>query len=260
MNQNSWFRSDQHLSEEGIAAYAESLLNDRIADLQPELQAHVEVCESCRREAIELYGLIANMPANPAGEPHQDEPVQPSVSRLHPAWRWSLVALTAILAFWVFQITTQKSNPLPEKNTSPAITPELLINPQQQPERPVAEVQKPAENLPKQEGQALLAANFIPDEQLEGLAGEVMRSTGIEVLMPSVNQTFKPGTSVSFQWKQDEPLNLQLILLDNTGKELLSKALSNPNFEWNAPKRPGLYYWKLESSDELLFVGKFLLQ
>jgi len=256
-----------HLTEEGIAACAEALLNENFDDSLQELQAHLDTCETCRREVVELYGLIASMPPESRDEQEDqedaDQPVtatKDAAPRLHPAWRWSLVALTALLAFWIYQITQQTPSALPPGSNVPTPSPEQLLSPQQKSDRPVAETTTPDQPASGKQEPDLYAANFIPSDQLEGLSGEVFRSAGFEALSPALSQVFSPGSSISFQWKQDADQPLQLIVLDNLGKKLFREAISATNFEWTAPKRPGLYYWKLESEEELLYTGKFFLK
>lgn len=256
------FRSDQHLTEEGIAACAQALLSERTEDSLQALYAHLETCEACRREVVELYGLIATMPPEDQ-EVSEQEKNDPSPSatkatpRLHPGWRWSLVALTAVLAFWVYRNTRDEVTSLPPANNAPTPALEQLLSPEQKEDRPVAETKVPE---PKQGQPDLYAANFIPSEQLEGLSGEVFRSSGFEALFPSINQTFSPGAEILFQWKQESGTPLQLIVLNNSGKEVFRQEVSATTWAWTSPKRPGLYYWKLESTEELLYTGKFLLK
>ncbi len=257
---------NNHLTEEGIAACAEALLNENFDGSLQELQAHLETCEACRREVVELYGLIATMPPENREEPEDQEdadqpaPARDAAPRLHPAWRWLLVAVTALLAFWVYQITRQTPQSLAPGGNVPAPSPEQLLSPQQKPDRPVAETTTPDRTTPEQQESDLYAANFVPSDQLEGLSGEVFRSDGFNALSPALNQVFRPGSTISFQWKQDADQALQLIVLDNLGKELFREAIAATQFEWTTPKRPGLYYWKLESEEELLYTGKFLLK
>ncbi|MFM9946526.1 MAG: anti-sigma factor family protein [Saprospiraceae bacterium] len=257
---------NNHLTEEGIAACAEALLNENFDASIQELQAHLETCEACRREVVELYGLIATMPPENREEQEDQEtsdqpaPARDTAPRFHPAWRWSLVALTALLAFWFYQITQQTPPSLAPGSNLPTPSPEQLLSPQQKPDRPVAETTVPDRAAPEQLEPDLYAANFVPSDQLEGLSGEVFRSGSFEALSPALNQVFSPGSTIPFQWKQDANQTLQLIVLDNLGKELFREAIAATNFEWTTPKRPGLYYWKLESEEELLYTGKFLLK
>jgi hypothetical protein len=261
----TFFRTDGHLTEESIAAYTEALLGDDFERLPKEILAHVEHCEACQHEAIELYGLIATLPEKEKEEPDQDEENtdQPQAKpRTNPLWRWALVALTAALALYIYRAMPIAPEAAPkEQQQAPTSTPSQFMDPQQKPvDRPVAESESPKQTEKPTEGTALYAANFVPYEQLESLAGEVMRSAGVEALAPTKEQVFRPGSLVKFQWKNETQTPLQLILLDNHGKELLRHDATTTNFDWQSLQRQGLYYWKLESPDELLFVGKFLLK
>ncbi len=267
LSNTTFFGHDQHLTEEGIAACAEAMLYDKDYDTAPlrEAGAHLESCETCRREVVELYGLIATLPAEKEQEEPEEEDTEQSSNqnaapRPNPVWRWALVAVTALLAFLLYYNARQTTPPSAPEGAMP--TPEQLLNPaqQNQPDRPVAETEQSEQTPVQPETQELYAANFEPSEQLEGLAGETMRSAGVEALSPSNSQRFQPGSKVTFQWQQQTPESLQLILLDNRGKELLRQEIAAGNFEWKAPNRPGLYYWKLENAEELLHVGKFLLK
>jgi len=265
LSNTGFFSSDNHLTEQGIAACAEALLEGNMENLLPELQVHLENCESCRREVVELYGLVATMPPDSFETSEQDGAEQaPAAPRaaipVHPAWRWSLVALTALLAFWVFRNTQQSQLPQPPQLEKTTPAPEQLLNPGQKQDRPVAETKKAPQTAPEAKEEALLAANFVPDDQLESLSGEVYRSNGFAALSPSIRQVFSPGSEILFQWKQEGLTSLQLIVLDNLGKELIRREVSGSDFTWTSPKRPGLYYWKLESTEDLLYTGNFLLQ
>jgi len=256
------FRPDGHLTEEGIAAYAEALLANDVERLPKALLEHVAHCEVCQHEGIQLYGLLTTLSEKQEDQDEEDNPEQ-SGSRRNPIWRWALVALTAVLAFYIYRtIPIDAPTPAPtQQPATPSATPNQFMNPQQQPaDRPVADTQKPEKTEKPSDGMAQYAANFIPSEQLESLSGEVFRSAGVTASAPAKEQVFKPQALVRFEWKNDAATPLQIILLDNRGKELLRQDVVGNEFSWQSPDRPGLYYWKLESPDDLLYVGKFLLK
>ncbi|MBN1782437.1 zf-HC2 domain-containing protein [bacterium] len=100
--------------------------------------------------------------------------------------------------------------------------------------------------------------NFETAPFLEGMLAFHARASGIEVLTPNNGQIFKD--TVPFSWKSDETGHLILILLDNHGREIKRLEVTGNRYELKEPLRPGLYYWKLESETDLLFLGKFIIR
>ncbi len=56
-NYHSFFDVDQHLSEMGIAAYVDALINDVVAELPEPIIIHLQTCPSCKGNAIAIYLL-----------------------------------------------------------------------------------------------------------------------------------------------------------------------------------------------------------
>jgi plastocyanin len=66
------------------------------------------------------------------------------------------------------------------------------------------------------------------------------------------------GESITFQWTHAPGHQVILKILSNAGKEVHSVKTERDTYIFRGILKPGLYYWKLESNDELLFVGKIL--
>jgi len=101
------------------------------------------------------------------------------------------------------------------------------------------------------------SANFIPTPYLEEMITDVSRSYSLVVLSPQIGDAVEGN--IQFQWEEigEEPLSLKI--LNNRGEELFSSTQTNHHYIFKQNLNPGLYYWKMESDEELLFVGKFLV-
>lgn len=93
---------------------------------------------------------------------------------------------------------------------------------------------------------------------LEEIVDDVERSSSVEVVSPKNEMNFK--SDVVFAWERTKIPRVYLKLLNNLGEEIYSFTLQKNRFELTEELSPGLYYWKLESEDDLLYVGKFFIK
>ena len=131
------------------------------------------------------------------------------------------------------------------------------------------------EEVPKEEDSSkseidvrqLYAANFAPAPHLDAWISESMRSAGVvieRVLSPPMGEEIA-GREIIFQWKMVKPVPVSLRILNNREKALLTLSPDAAQFplitarvQTEIFKTPGLYYWKIEDREDVLFVGKFL--
>jgi len=101
------------------------------------------------------------------------------------------------------------------------------------------------------------STNFEILPYLEGMLSDVSRSESVDVLSPETGEVVH-GKPV-FSWEGMQGEKVYLIILDNLGNERF--AFTTDDNQFTLPKKldPGLYYWKLETKDDLLFLGKFLV-
>ena len=93
---------------------------------------------------------------------------------------------------------------------------------------------------------------------LEEIVDDVERSSSLEVVSPKNEMNLKGD--VVFAWERIEIPLVYLKLLNNLGEEIYSFTLQKNRFELTEELSPGLYYWKLESEDDLLYIGKFFIK
>ncbi len=103
------------------------------------------------------------------------------------------------------------------------------------------------------------AANFTPHPIYEYAIGEVTRSTdySMSVLSPKIGEDVKDSSQ--FRWETDYKGNLYLEILTNRDSLILSEQPKDNKLLIIKKMKPGLYYWKLKSNDDLLYLGKFFV-
>lgn len=101
--------------------------------------------------------------------------------------------------------------------------------------------------------------SFTENKQWEQRLNERLRS-GMEVhMIKPVSGTNFIGKTLDFEWTTSKPLKLFLGLLNNENKEIFYKEVAGNKVSISATEyelKPGLYYWVLESEEDVLTVGK----
>lgn len=94
---------------------------------------------------------------------------------------------------------------------------------------------------------------------LEERVGQVHRSAALTILSPQPGAIIDPPPC--FRWQDPLKQALTLVLLDAHGNEISSKTVDSGATQavLQNTLSPGVYYWKLQSADELIYVGKFKL-
>lgn len=83
------------------------------------------------------------------------------------------------------------------------------------------------------------------------------RSEAIEIISPKNNmEALTSAEKIDFQWQKPGVENLVLMLYNNNGKLIFQKKISSI-FHFKQRLQPGLYYWQLETEDDIVYTGKF---
>lgn len=82
---------------------------------------------------------------------------------------------------------------------------------------------------------------------------------GFQLVNPPNEASFDPQTPILFRWENpgNEPLKLKI--LNNQGDKLYTYPLNDTQFLFREELPPGLYYWKVESDDDVR-IGKFFVR
>ncbi|MEM1319357.1 MAG: hypothetical protein AAGG75_03825 [Bacteroidota bacterium] len=261
-----YFNKDGHLNDQGIALYVDALRKNRVEQLPDEVVDHIENCLLCHQKAIDLYAI---MEASGYSEADRHPSLEPQPARriaLRPYWLPAAVAAAVLLVLSVIFLTQKDLAPAagpviaqedsPQNPRPPANPPASDSSQQEQPPAP-KELVPPRKTTPSPQAPQLIAANFAVNDELESMVGEVYRDEGFEALSPAVGEDFAPGQPINFAWKEKTSERLYLYILNNQEKEMHKVILISNRFQLDLPLDPGLYYWKLESEEDLLYIGKF---
>jgi len=255
----------KHLSAEELAIYVEALLNDSIDKVPQEIINHIAECDECASDAIGLYEI-------------EKDGVQ--VAAKKPKIRFMYMASAAVAAsllvfllinFDVFK-SSEKGNPIISGNDFPKDTAEEIIDTVKEdiedtlnkPEKP-SEEQKPTEIIKrdlKPEKEILLAANFQPNSNLEGLVDRyrgTLRGEEIEVITP-IELRIKENKPIVLKWNTEEDIELSIEVFDNQEVKIDDTTTTEENYKAKISTK-GLYYWKLFNEDfDLIFCGKIVVE
>lgn len=247
MNTKHFYTDLHHLSEEGAALYVDAIFLEKLGRLPEDLRRHTEGCEQCQRKVVELREMMKEMAYSPA-LPH---PYLDRIAR-EPAVPYALYRMAAVIAgvgllaagYYALVTDTPASSPSVSgqiPNDVPSSS-EQTTAPQRSTTSPV--------DLP------VLADNFTESPNLEDLVKNEFRSTTAEILAPSIGGVVQ--IPVTFRWQHiDEPVTVKI--LNNKEKVIVTAKTDGDALVHRTTLAPGLYYWKLETEDELVFVGKFLV-
>jgi hypothetical protein len=108
-------------------------------------------------------------------------------------------------------------------------------------------------------GSVYLASNnkaFQPSSFYESLVSTIYRSADLKTTEPRINN--KKGT-VIFNWTYSKSDSLIIMLINNKDSLIFQQKVTPP-YKYGTKLKPGLYYWQLQTDDELLYTGKFLIR
>lgn len=253
MTTSSFFTNRMHLTDEGVALYVDAMKLKRTAELPKEMLKHVEYCPDCQLQIVELYELLRNEVYDTTMKhPYFDRVQEPEVRYGGVMYRVAAVlAGMALLGIGYYFISTTNIQQTPPS----LVEKEKPQNIKQQED--FTQANKSIRKKETAEQQQDFAANFTESPNLEDLVQTQFRSIAVEVITPKAGDVVKQP--VVFKWKGvNEPLTIKI--LSNKERTLASANITTNTYTTKKILSPGLYYWKLETKDEVIYVGKFLVK
>ena len=246
-----FFKDDFHLTEDGIALYVDALKLRRTQELPGAVCDHVGNCQLCRKEITGLFSLLAEEDYSAMG-PHPFLDRKQERKQENTRWMYRVAALVvaglgiSVIAYIIFfdkeNVTPVTSHVRSDRMESVDTT-----------------AQKTSENtVTGQDAGRMYAHSFAELPELEGLVAEEMRSSGIDGVSPAIGRYV--NQPVTFDWKSGGDVPVILSVLTNKDSLVHRSRIDRLPHILQRSLSPGLYYWKLESGGELVFVGKFLVK
>ena len=234
---SQYFNNDVHLNDESIALYVDALKLDKPDALPEIIVTHVADCAECKTAVFELDSLVTEDFGQTASHPFFDQ----TKANVPSFGAGSLLRIAAVLVLTILGGAFIYT--LLQKSTESEIARDAEV---------------PRDSLKIIDSSPQLAENFIVSPNLEDLLAEAVRADELEVLSPKFGADMVDSLRFTWQGAPGSPLTLKI--LNNREEVLFSYEGVESPFVFSESPPSGLYYWKLETEDELLHVGKFFIQ
>ncbi|MFA6456595.1 MAG: hypothetical protein WCW40_07220 [Bacteroidota bacterium] len=243
MTDQRFFSGEHHLNDYGVSLYVDAVLLDRTGELPPEITDHVEQCTACAAHVLEMCEIMQDVRLDRSVKhPFLDAAVK-KPQRIVTMYRIAAVFLVGIFGGVLYYSLSDHKN-----NIAPDVAQHSLSVDSTTGDKTTT--------APTSTGDQF-AANFTPSPNLDDLVQNEFRSESITIISPEIGATV--SSPITFRWKSyDGPVKIKI--LSNKEVTLLTSIVEANSFVTPKPFAPGLYYWKLEANDELLFVGKFFIK
>ena len=263
MQEHVLITDEGHLSDESAALMVEALLHQEIAHVPESILSHVEACRGCKDKIMEVVTFLRS--PDSAGELKEKLLKKAKYRQEWLFYRGKIAAVFVVFAllagsyFFIYknpsfssrfqagpaalqqdrQVRTQTTSPTTD--TSPGEKKAIVDQ---------------GIKVKRKNGHSL-ASQYRVNPNLENMIGSQLRSGLFEVLGPENGSVIK--VPIHFSWKKPLLSPHTLKIVNNKNKVLYTYPVQGGWFDFNESLAPGLYYWKLENQNELLYVGKFLI-
>lgn len=209
----------EHLNDEATALYVDALLREEVLELPEDILNHVQVCFECKEKIMDVYTILESEERDESViEIIKDDVREREVVSAVPTWRQEWGTNIFQMVAFLFLIVL-----------------------------PVA--------LSVFIGQKNKEANEL-NSTLEYFIDSRTRSAELGILSPKPNQRFF-GKEIVFAWENVTTDSLTIKVLDNHGNLIYLLCPEGNRAVLSNELSYGLYYWKLETEEDLLYLGKF---
>jgi hypothetical protein len=248
-----WAYLDGEMEPDEKFRFEQELAND--PHLLSEYRAQLEIYKSLSKtEVIDLRKQLRNISDELRKGKTKGNHIKPMGYFLAAA---TLVVLMAIL-YLIYSLSTDK----PDEQQVAAIV---------EPEDRLSEQLVAADSLVQAKPQLLdsnsltnndqeIAYAYLENDLFESLIGIAYRSYLFRVDQPEVGRKFDPRQMINFAWQPSFSDSLTLQIYNNNGKVIDTKRFTGNAFIYENSLSNGIYYFKLISPGDDLFVGKFLVK
>lgn len=256
-----------HISDPAAALYVDSLLQDDLSPLPGEVLEHVEACPGCKDKILDLFLFLKN-PDSAEAVSTQEKIVALPQRRVRRFYARKAAAvfficalvLTAYFLIYKGDFFSGRRVPADKGSDVPAQVTENREESRGEAAGQGAEDQKApgVETSGKASRYKLPPVNYRVNPNLENMIGSQSRGEVVQVHSPLNNVDLK--YEILFSWEEIKLKQLRLKILDNRSEILFDYPVKGNRVVFKERLSPGLYYWKLESQHDLLYVGKFFIR
>jgi hypothetical protein len=253
--------SPAHLSQEAAALYVDALLRQDLSSLSEETRSHVESCPACKDSILDIYGFLSaadeQAPAAVLPDFIRAAEAKPPL-RLVPLYLRRAAAvfffLTLFLSLYFLLYRGGDFTP-GDVETGPPAGEQVSVEEGVKADPAGVDVQRA-----QGDSRPVVEEGFRVNPNLEAMIDGKFRSVAVQVISPRNRETY--GRDIVFSWKNFKKKPLTLKILNNRSRLLFQYDLEagENRFDFKEKLKPGLYYWKLECRQDLLYVGNFYIR
>lgn len=272
IKKSNFFSKDGHLNDLGIALCSDSLLYHKENELPDELKSHITDCLVCKHKIVDVFEFLSE-------EILTKE--HPYFSNLHKKNRFNTVNIFKIAASILVVVSlgitglyfiNNNKQLLQNKNVSELQEDSSLIKPNESDLINTDNFESNLDSIEIEEiinvqKQQLIAKASIEDERYilsdnqQAMIGNVMRSDYFEVISPKDSTSFKRGEEISFSWKTDVEDEIILKIFNNKAELTFeSESIINNTYLLKDEFERGAYIWKVETDNDVLYIGVFYIK
>ena len=278
---NQYISETGHLKDEYLNLYIEAHLINAVKYLPSDVLEHVENCKLCKDEIINGYDTLKDIQYIKIEEHPYFGSIVNSDKELRKTNFLILYRIAASIIFIIsigtlgyyflnneLESLTPISEKLSENHTQKDGTKEKNILPNLNDKIDLGEKKIVQSEKDKKE---INLNDLVAEVKLEGeeyklspiitsMLGSTTRSDYIKIQQPKDSTYFKIGQHISFAWKSELSEEIKLTIFNNTDELIFeSDVLKEETYNLTKILKPGVYYWKIESIDDMHHLGVFFI-
>jgi len=280
VTKNKYLSDTGHLKDEYISLYIDAHILDKVNELPQEILEHVEDCQVCKQNIINVYDLMKNIDSikheeHPYFNFKKSESINLKKTNFSVFFRIAasllIIICIGMTGYYFLNNTQRKINKFSKSENilkdSTKLENNTLEDSTDIKDRIKEDLKIKIEDSKREiEINELIAENELEGEEFQvspimlSMLGTTSRSDFLEVKEPKDSTIFKYEQVVNFSWNSDIEEEIKLKIF-NYKDELVfeSKELKTDEFTLTEPLLSGAYIWKIESTDEMYYLGLFFI-
>lgn len=260
-SKNHYLFESGHLSDNSTASYADGILEGELSCLPEEVLIHVEECSECKNKILELSVFLRNPDSSPAAHYAQRIRFKPGQKWFEYSMRIAALFIPAALLisayFLIYKENSSQKELISKTTADKQVREKLQLESKSSTKKTQSNLKNGKLGVINNNGN-LSPRNFRVNPNLESTIGTQYRSASIQILSPRNN--VRLSGDIFFSWKKSTQPILILKIINNQNEVFYNYSVSGNRFIFKQKLSPGLYYWKLENKNDLLYIGKFFIK